>query len=478
MLQFQNTFANLPEQFFQRIRPESDFQAELKLFNQYLWSELSDDQATDQQKLAEVLSGARILPGSDPIAMAYAGHQFGHFVPQLGDGRAHLLGEVLTKKGIRYDIQLKGSGQTAFSRGGDGLCPLGPAVREFLIAHYLYSIGIDCTQVLSVVQTDRKLWRENLLPAAVVCRVARGHIRIGSFEYFASRQDFESVRLLADYCIERFQISVPEGECPYHHFFLNRSKLLIRLVAQWMSYGFVHGVMNTDNMNLSGEAIDFGPCAFLDEYKNEKLFSSIDRNGRYAYGQQGKIAVWNLSNLGYCLLPLMAGDSLEQKQTRLQKDCEQLLAEFEREYMIQMGEKLGLSADQSVANESVIANFLRFLEMNELDFTQSFYEFSQFNYGRFESFAGWQEWYQSWKGLVDPTQFDDARKLMAYVNPCVTARNHQVEAAIEQAYQGDFSLALELVRVWKEPFNPQHYNGPWYQAPDEDSRVKRTFCGT
>jgi uncharacterized protein YdiU (UPF0061 family) len=307
---FDNSYARLPERFYARVNPTTVAAPALVKVNFELALELGlDPVELSSKKGVEVLAGNRIADGSEPIAMAYAGHQFGYFVPQLGDGRAILLGEVIGRSGSRYDIQLKGSGRTPFSRGGDGRAAVGPVLREYIISEAMAALGVPTTRTLAAVTTGERVLREVPLPGAVLARVAASHIRVGTFQYFASRRDLDATRALADYAIARHYPEAAQQPRRYHALFEGVIARQARLIAQWMLLGFIHGVMNTDNMAISGETIDYGPCAFMEEYHPGTVFSSIDANGRYAYGNQPTAALWNLARLAESILPLLAEEA-------------------------------------------------------------------------------------------------------------------------------------------------------------------------
>ena len=336
-MNFDNTYARLPEDFRAVVEPDAVATPSMLAWNRELAAELGiDSLADDALGLARVLSGTVRAPGSEPISMAYAGHQFGYFVPQLGDGRAALLGEVVTESGNRFDIQLKGSGRTPFSRDGDGKSWLGPVLREYLLSEAMHHLGIPTTRALAAVATGETVFRESAMPGAVFTRVASSHLRVGTFQYFAARDNIDALRTLAEYAVDRHYPEAKTEEAPYVEFFRCVAERQAELVARWMSVGFIHGVMNTDNTAISGETIDYGPAAYMDEFRFDKVFSSIDQHGRYAYANQAPIAQWNLARLGETLLSLGTSKS----------DLEAILAEFparyESFYLDLMRPKLGL----------------------------------------------------------------------------------------------------------------------------------------
>ena len=424
-----------------------------------------------RNQLARWFSGSEPLPGARPIAQAYAGHQFGQFVPQLGDGRAALLGEAVDAEGRRWDIQLKGSGRTDFSRGGDGKSSLGPVVREYLLSEAMHALGVPTTRALAAVATGEHVFRDRAEPGGVFTRVASSHLRIGTFQYFAARGQNDALRALADYAIARHDPAAADAEQPYLALFAGVVERQSRLVAHWLSIGFIHGVMNTDNTAISGETLDYGPCAFMDEFAHQKVFSSIDRHGRYAYGNQPTIVHWNLARLAECLLVL--DEDLEGFQAALDR-CPKILGE---EYLRRMGAKLGLR-DPQPADRALVDDFLEVLEEGSLDFTVSFRDLA--DRVQAEDTAGFGEWEQRWRArLAAQGDAPEAtRALMNSVNPAVIPRNHQVERAIQAAFAGDFSVFRELHEVLQTPFQAQPGKEAFGLPPEEGERVTRTFCGT
>ena len=307
---FDNTFARLPEHFYARLDPTPVAAPRIVKVNVELARELGlDADALTSEHGVAVLAGNRVADGAEPIALAYAGHQFGHFVPQLGDGRANLLGELVSRDGQRYDVQLKGSGRTPFSRGGDGRAALGPVLREYIVSEAMAALGVPTTRALAAVTTGERVLRDIVLPGAVLTRVAASHLRVGTFQYFAARGDVEGLRILADYAIARHYPEAAHAKEPYRALLEGVIARQAQLIAQWMLLGFIHGVMNTDNTSISGETIDYGPCAFMEAYDPAKVYSSIDHGGRYAYGNQPRVALWNLARLAESLLPVLAQES-------------------------------------------------------------------------------------------------------------------------------------------------------------------------
>ena len=368
---FQNTYSTLPDGFFARVVPTPVASPKLIKLNRPLAIRLGlDPDRLESPEGAEILAGKRIPDGAEPIAMAYAGHQFGHFVPQLGDGRAILLGEVVDADGIRRDIQLKGSGPTPFSRRGDGRAALGPVLREYIVSEAMAALGIPTTRSLAAVVTGESVLRETALPGAVLTRVASSHIRVGTFQYFAARGNTEGVRQLADHVIARHYPEAANAERPYHALLQGVIARQAELVARWLLVGFIHGVMNTDNTSISGETIDYGPCAFMDSYDPAAVFSSIDEQGRYAYANQPRIALWNLTRLAECLLPLFSDDkdkAIEQAQFILGE----FAGRFTTAYQAGLRQKTGLLTARD-DDEALVQDLLDAMAKNQADFTLTF----------------------------------------------------------------------------------------------------------
>lgn len=477
---FQNTYANLPEHFYERVEPAKVPAPSLIRFNEDLAGLLGLDRSTaSDEEIAAQLGGNVIPEGAEPLAQAYGGHQFGGWVPRLGDGRAILLGEVVGTDGLRRDIQLKGSGRTPFSRGGDGKSPLGPVLREYLVSEAMFALGVPTTRSLAAVETGEPVYREEKLPGAVLTRVASSHLRIGTFQYFLAQEDHEALRILADYAIERHYPGCGSEENPYTAFLGQVIERQSALVAQWMSLGFIHGVMNTDNMTISGETIDFGPCAFLDEFHPEKVFSSIDRNGRYAWGNQPAIAHWNLTRLAEALLPLFDED--REKAIGM---AEERLGEFEERFKEafygRFRAKLGWRDERESSGEFVDST-LEFLSGGEVDFTLFFRELTRVAAGEPEGGlralskdgVAAAKWLQSWRGSGEPDV-----ELMQSSNPILIPRNHRIEQAIVAANGGDVSLFHRLADAYRTPFEIGPDLADLEQAPEPEEVVCATFCGT
>jgi len=470
---FDNSYARLPERFFTRGQPATSPDPKLLAWNAELAEELGlSGLASSETRLAQIFSGNEIPDGAEPIALAYAGHQFGYFVPQLGDGRALLLGEVINRStGKRYDLQLKGSGQTPFSRRGDGKASLGPVIREYILSEAMYHLGVPTTRALAAVQTGEPVYRETRLPGGVFTRVASSHLRIGTFEYFAARRDLEALQTLTDYAIERHYPEVKEAQRPVVAFFARVVEAQAALVAHWMDIGFIHGVMNTDNSSISGETIDYGPCAFMDEFDFHKVFSSIDQDGRYAYSQQASIAQWNLARLAECLIRL--GD----EQSLFEAELERFQDRFEQHYLGRLRRKLGLTTEEADDTQLINA-WLQHLQDHALDYTLSFRQLG----ARLEAtdVNEFGEFEDRWKQRLanQPESPADLRRQMDSVNPLFIPRNHQVERAIQAAIDGDLSVFHELNRALQHPFAEQPEFAHYARPPQPFERVERTFCGT
>ena len=469
---FDNTYARLPAPFFAAVQPHPAPQPRLLAWNAPLAAELGLQLPDDADKLAGWFSGRDLLPGSEPIALAYAGHQFGNFVPQLGDGRALLLGEVVRPAdGKRFDVQLKGSGQTPFSRRGDGKSALGPVIREYLLAEAMHRFGVPTTRALAAVETGEMVMREGPMPGGVFTRVASSHIRVGTFQYFAARQDAESLQTLLDYAIARHYPQAAEAERPAVAFFAQAMEAQARLVAHWMDLGFIHGVMNTDNCAISGETLDYGPCAFMDEFDYHKVFSSIDQMGRYAFGRQPSIAHWNLQRLAECLM--MLGDD----QALYEVELDRFAGLFEQTYLERLARKLGL-AKLEEGDDKLITAWLQHLQDHALDYTLSFRDLASRVPGDGEPRFG--DFEAAWRARLgkDARAGEAVQAQMNALNPLFIPRNHQVERAIDAAIEGDLSVFHELHQVLQQPFDEQPGFAAYAEPPRPEERVTQTFCGT
>jgi serine/tyrosine/threonine adenylyltransferase len=486
---FQNTYAALPANFFARVAPTPVAAPRLIKLNRPLAIHLGlDPDRLASPEGTEILAGKRVPDGADPIAMAYAGHQFGHFVPQLGDGRAILLGEVIDADGVRRDIQLKGSGPTPFSRRGDGRAALGPVLREYIVSEAMAALGIPTTRSLAAVITGENVMRETMLPGAVLTRVASSHIRVGTFQFFAARGDTEGVRRLADHVIERHYPDVADTERPYHALLQAVIARQAELVARWLLVGFIHGVMNTDNTSISGETIDYGPCAFMDHYDPAKVFSSIDEMGRYAYANQPRIALWNLTRFAECLLPLFSDDQ-EKAIAEAQAALGAFAEIFSTAYQAGLRRKLSLFTAQD-GDAALVQDLLDAMAKNQADFTLTFRRLGDaaLDPARdgevrqlFADPAAFDEWALRWRRRVseEPQSAAERQAAMRSVNPAFIPRNHRVEAVIEAAVsRDDFALFEELLTVLSKPFEDQPAYAAYAAAPEPHQCVLQTFCGT
>ncbi len=525
-MKFSNTYINLGQAFFQRCLPQKSPAPELLLWNKPLADDLfiSEELQSDKCLLSQYFSGSKLPEGAESIALAYSGHQFGHFNPQLGDGRAHLLGEVIDKNNKHRDIQLKGSGQTKFSRRGDGKCALAPALREYIMSEALFALGVPTSRCLSVVITGETIHRGLAKSGAVVTRVADSHIRVGTFQYFAARGDITSLKALVDYSIKRHfpeiendtdePLSSEQGILSFLSCAIDKQ---INLIVEWLRIGFIHGVMNTDNTAICGETIDFGPCAMLGVYDENKVFSSIDEYGRYAFGNQGKIAHWNMARLADCLMPLLidiADKSLsksEQEQQALNK-VEHLIHQyshkFDDAYFTMYGKKLGIN--NGVANKSLISNLLATMQSENLDYTKTFLQLtkslSDENIAKKVSNT-LGDWYQQWlvvlaqeETLKSTTQsgiqqsyYPLAESLMEKNNPVVIPRNHHVEAILEfcETIIGHNPSAItsstkevinnkvnEFLDVLRSPYKEIAATTKYQETSEDSDKYYQTFCGT
>ncbi|WP_246681047.1 protein adenylyltransferase SelO [Mesorhizobium sp. B2-3-15] len=486
---FQQSYAQLPDHFFARAPLHPVSNPRLIRLNEPLALELRlDPDHLGSPAGIAVLAGNNFPDGLHPIALAYAGHQFGNFVPQLGDGRAALLGEVVDMHGVRRDIQLKGSGPTRFSRNGDGRAALGPVLREYVVSEAMAALGIPTTRSLAAVLTGDPVYRERQLPGAVLTRVAASHIRIGTFQYFAARNDVEALKLLCDYAIQRHFPEAARKPRPYLALLEAVIAAQAELVARWMLLGFIHGVMNTDNMSISGETIDYGPCAFMDSYDPQAVFSSIDQYGRYAYGNQPRVAVWNLARFAETLLPLLSereGESISQ--------AEQALGEFHARYeaILHRGfrTKLGLlneaDGDLDLAND-----LLDVMARGRADFTLTFRLLgddldipgAQATARRlFEDPGPFDAWSMRWRNRSarDGGATSTRKAAMHGSNPKFIPRNHRVETMIKAAVEDDdFRIFEQLLAVVSRPFEEQPTLSYYAKPPKPHERVLQTFCGT
>ena len=487
MFQFDNSYARLPERFYASVYPEPVEGPVLLKFNERLAGELGiEADVTDPQRLAAIFAGNVVPQGATPLAMAYAGHQFGSFVPQLGDGRAILMGEVIDGNGIRRDIQLKGAGPTPFSRRGDGRAALGPVLREYILSEAMHALAIPATRALAAVATGEQVYRETPQPGAVFVRVASSHVRIGTFQYFAARQDVDGLKTLADYVIERHYPALGQAEKPYLELLRAVAFAQGELVARWLGVGFIHGVMNTDNMTLSGETIDFGPCAFLDEYDQMKVFSSIDQGGRYAYRNQPGIAQWNIARLAECLLPL-----IDEDEDKAVLSANHVLSEFGQHFqtawLAVFRRKIGL-VDEEEGDGELVQALLAAMQEGEADFTLTFRRLCDVaadaagetflsSFGESKKAAAWLE---TWRARLERETASPQERTAAMraVNPAVIPRNHKVEEALAAANYGDLSFFERLLAAVERPYEDRPEFADYAVPPKPEERVLQTFCGT
>ncbi|MGB3314192.1 MAG: YdiU family protein [Albidovulum sp.] len=468
---FDNSYARLPDRFYARQTAVPVREPGLIAINAGLARALGlDPDALTTAEAITAFAGNATLEGAEPLAQAYAGHQFGGWSPQLGDGRALLLGEILAPDGRRFDLQLKGSGPTPFSRRGDGRAWIGPVIREYIVSEAMAALGLPTTRALAAVTTGEPVWRETALPGAVLVRVAASHIRVGTFQYFAARQDTEALQLLTDHVIARHY---PDAKTPLD--LLDAvTAAQARLIAGWMSFGFIHGVMNTDNMAISGETIDYGPCAFMDAYDPQKVFSSIDQQGRYAYGNQPRIAVWNLAQFASCLLPLMGEEepAIEAATAAINRFPDL----YEAEWLKRFRPKIGLATEED-GDAALIEALLTRMAQGGADFTRTFRGLGDrsaaVEFADPEAFESWaRDWHARTAREANPVA------TMRAVNPAFIPRNHRVEEAIRAAVTGDYAPFHRLNAILSHPFDDQPDAAAYRAAPEAEEVVTRTFCGT
>lgn len=480
---FDNSYARLPKSLFTRMNPTPVRSPKLVIFNSSLAASLGlNGECLQSEEGVEILGGNKLPEGSEPIAQAYAGHQFGYFT-MLGDGRAILLGEQITPEGERFDIQLKGSGRTPYSRNGDGRAALGPMLREYIISEAMHALGIPTTRSLAVVTTGEPVYREKVLQGAILTRVAKSHIRVGTFQYVRVWRTLDELRKLADYAIDRHYPEV-NGENPstrYVAFLKEVVKSQAALIAKWQLVGFIHGVMNTDNMAISGETIDYGPCAFMDRYDPATVFSSIDHYGRYAYQNQPYIGAWNLARFAETLLPLLAED--EKIAVTIAQDVVSKFHDFYNEYWLSgMRAKLGLF-NQEEEDEKLIKDLLSLMEKHQADFTNTFLALT------FQKLEGspvfcteeFREWLKRWQSrlLKQPEPIDLAYERMRANNPALIPRNHRVEEVLKLAVgQGEFRKMEQFLNALSKPYAHSHDQVDYSLPPPPSNERYVTYCGT
>ena len=471
---FEHSYARLPGLFHERVNPTPVPEPKLVVLNRPLAEFLGLN--VDSLDNAALFAGNELAPGAQPLAQAYAGHQYGNFA-MLGDGRAILLGEQIAPSGERFDIQLKGSGPTPFSRRGDGRAALGPMLREYIISEAMQALGIPTTRSLAVVTTGETIYREELLPGAVLTRVAASHIRVGTFEWAAARGGKEAVQALADYTLRRHYPELVGAEKPHVALLGAVMERQASLIARWQLVGFVHGVMNTDNMTLSGETIDYGPCAFMDKYDPATVFSSIDRYGRYAYGNQPHIAQWNLVRLAEALLPLL--DVKEEQAVEIaQAAIGGFEVKFMRHWLAGMRAKLGLFTEES-EDTALIQSLLEWMRQAKADFTNTFRALSGVAGEKLSQDADYLGWYRRWQSRLSrqPQSGREVIERMRQHNPAFIPRNHKVEEALAAASdKGDLSVMQRLLAVLERPYDYSLEQSE-YSVPSE-SESYQTFCGT
>jgi protein adenylyltransferase len=486
-LGLQHSYSALPSQFHVPVNPTPVANPQLVVFNRELAEALGLDAEALERNAATLFSGNQLPEDANPLAMAYAGHQFGAFVPRLGDGRAILIGELRGRDGVLRDVQLKGAGLTPFSRNGDGRAVLGPMLREYLISEAMHAFGIPTTRSLAVVTTGEQVYRNQVLPGAVLTRVAASHVRVGTFQYFAARDDQEALRQLLDYVIARHYPAARDADSPALAVLKEVSRRQAALICDWMLVGFIHGVMNTDNMAISGETIDYGPCAFMDEYDPKTVFSSIDHNGRYAYANQPAIAQWNLARLAETLLALIDPDP-EKAVSLAIEVVEPFIEQFDSCFLAGMRRRLGLSSALD-GDAELIRGLLTHMQNSQADFTLTFRRLAlmaEDPSGQtrvrelFSADSGVEGWLRDWQQRLarEPQTTTERASSMRAANPAFIPRNHRVEAALGAAEGGDYGPFHKLLSILQRPYDDQPEVAEYAQPPQPSERVLRTFCGT
>ena len=477
---FDNTYSRLPKVMSSQLTPIPVENPKLTIFNHGFSKELGlDFSSLNNNQIASIFSGNLLPKESKCIAQAYAGHQFGYFT-MLGDGRAILIGEHLSKNNKRFDIQFKGSGKTPYSRNGDGRAALGPMLREYIVSEAMHSLGIPTTRSLAVVKTGENVIRETPLPGAILTRVAASHIRVGTFQYVTATEDEKNLKTLFDYTIDRHYPKIKDSKTPAIDLLKIVMEKQIKLVVDWMRVGFIHGVMNTDNMTISGETIDYGPCAFMDAYDPETVFSSIDHNGRYAYFNQPGITKWNLARFAETLLPLI--DKNKDKAIKIVTEIINNFGEiYKKNWLEMMRKKLGL-IEKKNNDEKLINDLLSLLHEQKADYTNTFCSLMNENVQNDKIFNNKEfiDWHQKWKECLakNNNSTEESLKLMRSVNPIVIPRNHKVEEVLEAANKDDLNPFHDFLKVLEKPYENQIKNNN-YQSPAPPSEKKyQTFCGT
>ena len=477
--QLENSYADLPKQFFTRINPTPVNKPNLLIFNKELSKELGIDLPDDKELLAQIFSGNKLPKKAKPISQAYAGHQFGHF-SILGDGRAHLIGEQISENGKRFDIQFKGSGPTPYSRNGDGRAALAPMLREYIISEAMYALNIPTTRSLAVVSSGESIMRSSLTEGAILTRIAASHIRVGTFEYANKMLDHSAVKQLADYAIKRHFPEFINHENPYLSFLKAVITQQAKLIASWMHIGFIHGVMNTDNMTISGETIDYGPCAFMDIFSMNKVFSSIDQNGRYEYGSQAHIAHWNLTKLAESLLPLLH-ENMDEAIKLAEVAISEYASDFNSAWIDGMRSKLGLLNEEE--DDYVLAqNLFSWMENAKADFTTTFRDLSYENLSDKDIYNSpdFKKWYDLWQARLSRNSkpIKSALNTMRKCNPVIVPYNHLVEEALSAAEEGDIQPFYKLLSALEKPFEFSSSNEGFLNSTPDPNPHYQTFCGT
>ena len=476
---FDNTYLKLSESFRELIKPTPVHNPSLVIFNHQLANDINlDFSKLDNNELSNIFSGNNLPKETETLAQAYAGHQFGHFT-MLGDGRAVLLGEHLDNKKNRYDIQFKGSGRTSFSRGGDGRAALGPMLREYIISEAIHALNIPTTRSLAVVKTGEKVVRENLLEGAILTRIASSHIRVGTFQFIAASQNIEDLNLFVDYTINRHYPELNSSKFKAYDLLDNVIQRQCDLVINWMRVGFVHGVMNTDNMSIAGETIDYGPCAFMDHYDPKTVYSSIDKFGRYAFSNQPPITKWNLARFAECMVPLI--DKSEDYAIKLATDLiDNFQNIYEDKWLKMMRNKLGLFGEDK-NDKKLINNFLDWMEKNKADYTNTFCHLMDIksNDDIYKK-TDFLEWTYKWKkrSELNNSSKENQIKIMKLNNPIVIPRNHKVEEALTEADKGNLDKIMKLLDILKDPYGNQDIASEYQLPAPKDSKKYQTFCGT
>lgn len=478
--QLERTYSKLPGVFFSKLSPTPVSSPEILLFNQKLAEEIGLDLSVlSEEERTQLLSGNLVPKGIEPFAQAYAGHQFGNFT-MLGDGRALMLGEHLTPSGQRLDLQFKGSGRTPYSRGGDGRAALGPMLREYLISEAMHALGIPTTRSLAVVATGESVYRESELPGAILTRTAGSHIRVGTFEFASLHEDKAMTQALLDYLIDRHFPEIREEENKALCVLRAAIEQQIDLITHWMRVGFIHGVMNTDNMALSGETIDYGPCAFMDVFSPDTVFSSIDHRGRYAFANQPYVAQWNLARLAESLLPLIH----DERQDAI-AGAEESLNAFEPAYkdkwLAMMGTKLGL-AEADKQDERLVTDLLDWMHSNGADYTNTFRDLGRQVLPENQLYQSetFETWHRRWQERLggEGRNLDSSLSLMRSVNPVVIPRNHKVEEALQAGEEGNLNPFRNLLKALESPYEEADHLAPYQVPPKPSEKVHQTFCGT